>query len=169
MALSYHRSFGLPVKIARPFNTYGPRQSARAIIPTIITQLLCGKTELDLGNTKPTRDLTFVSDTISGFIDIFKNQDLISEVTNIGMNEEISVEGLANTIADIMGIKINILQDENRIRPEKSEVERLLCDNTKLQKRTSWKPKYNLEQGLTETISWIKNNMNMFKPDIYNV
>ncbi len=104
IALSYHKSFGLPVKIARPFNTYGPRQSARAIIPTIITQLLSGKTELDLGNTKPTRDLTFVNDTVSGFIEIFKSKDLIGEVTNIGMNEEISVEDLAKHIADIVRV-----------------------------------------------------------------
>jgi len=169
IALSYHKSFGFPVKIARPFNTYGPRQSARAIIPTIITQLLSGKSELDLGNTKPTRDLTYVRDTVSGFIEIYKSIDLIGEVTNIGMNEEISVEELAKRIADILNVSITIKKDEKRIRPENSEVERLRCDNIKLQKYTSWKPKYNLEQGLTETISWIKDNMEVYKPDIYNV
>ena len=169
IALSYHKSFGMPVKIVRPFNTYGPRQSARAIIPTIITQLLNGKTELDLGNTKPTRDLTYVKDTVNGFIEIFKSEDLIGSVTNIGMNEEISVEDLANTIAELLGIKISIKEDKQRVRPENSEVERLRCDNTKLMKYTEWKPQYDLTKGLNETISWIKENLNLYKPDIYNV
>ena len=169
IALSYQKSFRLPIKIARPFNVYGPRQSARAIIPTIITQLLSRKTELDLGNTKPTRDLSFVGDTVSGFLEIFKSQDLIGEATNIGVNEEISVEDLAKIIAEILGIQIKIKQDKERVRPKKSEVERLRCDNTKLMKYTRWKPLYDLKRGLTETISWIKNNMKMYKPDIYNV
>lgn len=169
IALSYHKSFGLPIKIARPFNTYGPRQSARAIIPTIITQLLSGKTELDLGNTKPTRDLTFVTDTAAGFIEIFKSDDLIGEVTNIGMNEEINVEDLAKRIADTLKTNITIKQNAIRVRPENSEVERLLCDNSKLLKYTSWKPQYDLQKGLIETIDWIKNNMDKYKPEIYNV
>lgn len=169
IALSYHKSFGLPVKIARPFNTYGPRQSARAVIPTIITQLLNGKTELDLGNTKPTRDLTYVKDTANGFIEIFKSDVLIGSVTNIGMNEEISVEELANSIAGLLGIKISIKEDKQRVRPENSEVERLRCDNTKIMKYTEWKPEYNLTKGLSETIGWIKENLNSYKADIYNV
>ena len=169
IALSYHKSFGLPVKVVRPFNTYGPRQSARAIIPTVISQLLKGKTELDLGNTKPTRDLTYVQDTVNGFIEIFKSEDLIGSVTNIGMNEEISVEDLTNTIAGLLGIKISIKEDKQRVRPENSEVERLRCDNTKLMKNTGWKPRYDLTKGLKETISWIKNNLEVYKHDIYNV
>jgi len=169
IALSYHKSFGLPVKIARPFNTYGPRQSARAIIPTIITQILNGKTELDLGNTKPTRDLTYVIDTANGFIEIFKSEDLTGSVTNIGMNEEISVEELANSIAGLLGIKISIKEDKQRVRPENSEVERLRCDNTKVMKYTKWKPEYNLSKGLNETIGWIKENLEFYKHDIYNV
>jgi len=169
IALSYHKSFGLPVKIARPFNTYGPRQSARAIIPTIITQILNGKTELDLGNTTPTRDLTYVQDTAAGFIEIFNCKDLSGSVTNIGMNEEISVDDLANTIAGILGIKISIKEDKQRVRPEKSEVERLRCDNSKLLKYTGWKPQYDLIRGLNETISWIKVNLEIYKHHIYNV
>jgi dTDP-glucose 4,6-dehydratase len=169
IALSYHKSFGMPVKIARPFNTYGPRQSARAIIPTIISQLLNGKIELDLGNTKPTRDLTYVQDTAAGFIKIFNCEDLIGSVTNIGMNEEISVEDLANTIAGLLGIKISINEDKQRIRPEDSEVERLRCDNTKIMKYTGWKPKYDLVKGLNDTINWIKDNLKIYKHDIYNV
>lgn len=169
IALSYYKSFGLPVKIARPFNTYGPRQSARAIIPTIITQILNGKTELDLGNTSPTRDLTYVMDTASGFIEIFKSDVLVGSVTNIGMNEEISVEELANSIAGLLGIKISIKEDKQRVRPENSEVERLRCDNTKLMQHTGWKPEYDLTKGLNETINWLRENLDSYKADIYNV
>ena len=169
IALSYYKSFGLPVKIVRPFNTYGPRQSARAIIPTIITQLLNGKTELDLGNTTPTRDLTYVKDTANGFIEIFKSDVLIGSVTNIGMNEEISVVDLAQSLAELLEIKISIKEDRQRVRPENSEVERLRCDNSKLLKYTGWKPQYDLTKGLNKTISWIKENLNSYKADIYNV
>jgi NAD dependent epimerase/dehydratase len=169
IALSYHKSFGLPVKIARPFNTYGPRQSARAIIPTIITQLLSGKTELNLGNAKPTRDLTYVKDTVNGFIEIFNSEDLIGGVTNIGMNEEISVKDLVNTIAKLLELKVSIKEDKNRVRPENSEVERLKCNNTRIMKYTKWKPHYDLTKGLKETITWLKENLNSYKPDIYNV
>jgi NAD dependent epimerase/dehydratase len=169
IALSYYKSFGMPVKIARPFNTYGPRQSARAIIPTIISQLLNGKTELNLGNTKPTRDLTYVQDTVTGFIKIFNCEDLIGSVTNIGMNEEISVIDLAKKIAELLKIEISILEDKQRVRPENSEVERLRCDNSKLLKFTGWKSQYDLKKGLQETISWIENNLEIFKHNIYNV
>ncbi len=169
IALSYHKSFGLPVKIARPFNTYGPRQSARAIIPTIISQLLNDKTELNLGNTAPTRDLTYVRDTVNGFIKIFNCEALTGSVTNIGMNEEISVLDLAKKIAELLGIEISILEDKQRVRPENSEVERLRCDNSKLMKHTGWKPEYSLTTGLKESINWIKDNLEVFKHDIYNV
>jgi len=169
IALSYYKSFGLPVKIARPFNTYGPRQSARAIIPTIITQILNGNKELELGNTEPTRDLTYVRDTINGFTEIFKCEKLIGSVTNIGMNEEISVRNVASTIADLIGVKVKIKEDKQRVRPEKSEVERLRCDNNRIMKFTNWKPQNNLTKGLGETISWIKENFDSYKADIYNV
>jgi len=169
LAICYHRSFNLPVKIVRPFNTYGPRQSARAIIPTIITQLLSGKTELYLGNTSPTRDLTYVNDMVAGFIEIYKSTDLFGKVTNIGMNEEISIEELAKTIAELLGLSITIREDNKRVRPENSEVDKLRCDNTKLEKYTAWEPKYNLKQGLTETINWLKENIGIYKADIYNV
>jgi dTDP-glucose 4,6-dehydratase len=167
MALSYYRSFGLPVKIVRPFNTYGPRQSARAIIPTIISQLLKGKKELDLGNTKPTRDLTFVLDTVCGFLEIYNCSDLTGSVTNIGLNEEISVRDLALAIADELGVSIK--EDKKRVRPENSEVERLRCDNSKLLKHTGWRPNYDLKKGLRETINWIKANLEVYKPEIYNI
>lgn len=169
IALSYHKSFGLPVKIVRPFNTYGPRQSARAVIPTIIAQLLNGKTELQLGNTSPTRDLTFVKDTVNGFLEIFKCEDLIGNVTNIGMNEEITIKNLAKTIAELLNVKISVQEDKQRVRPENSEVERLRCDNTKVMKYTGWKPEYDLKNGLIETINWIKINLTMYKHHIYNV
>ena len=169
MAISYFRSFDLPVKIVRPFNTYGPRQSARAIIPTIISQILSGQTNLKLGNTTPTRDLTFVKDTANGFLEIAKSSKLNGEVTNIGMNEEISVGDLANLIAEIIGEKITIQSDEQRVRPTNSEVERLMCNNEKIKKNTSWKAQYDLKKGLTETISWLKDNLQSYKADIYNV
>src|SRR3990172_5839348 len=169
MAISYFRSFDLPVKIVRPFNTYGPRQSARAIIPTIISQILNGQKNLKLGNTTPTRDLTFVKDTANGFIEISKSSKLNGEITNIGLNEEISVGDLANAIAEIIGKKITIQSDEQRVRPTSSEVERLMCNNEKIKKNTLWKAKYDLKRGLTETVDWLKDNLQSYKADIYNV
>ncbi len=169
LAISYYRSFNLPVKIVRPFNTYGPRQSARAIIPTIITQILNGKTELNLGNLTPTRDLTFVKDTCKGFFEIFKAEGLLGEITNIGMSDEISIGDLVNKIAELLNTKITINSDNQRIRPRNSEVERLLCDNKKIKSETNWQPDYNLEAGLTETIEWIKKNLQNYKSNIYNV
>ena len=169
LAVSYYRSFELPVKIVRPFNTYGPRQSARAIIPTIISQILNGNKEISLGNLEPTRDLTFVKDTCNGFIEIFKSEKLFGEITNIGMNEEISIGKLVNLIVQIIGERIEIKIDTQRARPENSEVERLKCNNTKIKKYSDWKPQYDLKSGLTETIEWIRDNLNFYKPDIYNV
>ena len=169
LVLSYYRSFNLPVKIVRPFNTYGPRQSARAVIPTIITQLLTGQTSLNLGNLSPTRDLTFVKDTIAGFVEIAKSDKLFGEITNIGMNYEISIGDLAKLIAELVKVEIKMAADEQRFRPPRSEVERLCCDNSKLLKYTSWKPKYDIRKGLLETIEWLKNNMHHYKPEIYNV
>lgn len=169
IALSFYRSFGLPVKIVRPFNTYGPRQSARAIIPTIITQILSGKKQIRLGNTYPTRDLTYVKDTVNGFIEIAKARELLGEVTNIGSNNEISINDLVKLIASLMRKKIDISQDNLRIRPKESEVERLRCDNTKIKTKTNWEIRYSLKKGLIETIGWFKKNLSLYKSEIYNV
>lgn len=169
LAISYFRSFELPVKIVRPFNTYGPRQSARAVIPTVITQILSGKNEIKLGNLSPTRDLTYVKDTCKGFLEIFKSEKLFGEVTNIGMGNEISVGELVKKIALLSGRQVNIESETQRIRPQNSEVERLFCNNEKLIKNTSWKPDYNLSEGLKETIEWINNHLLSYKHDIYNV
>jgi NAD dependent epimerase/dehydratase len=171
LTISYYKSFELPVKLVRPFNTYGPRQSARAIIPTIISQLLNGKTEIQLGSLSPTRDLTFVKDTCRGFEEIYKSEALFGEVTNIGMKAEISIEDLAKLIASIMNLELSIESTDERIRPENSEVERLFCDNAKLLKHTQWKPNYTLVQGINEVVEWMKKpeNMNYIKADRYNV
>ncbi|PKN77498.1 MAG: NAD-dependent dehydratase [Deltaproteobacteria bacterium HGW-Deltaproteobacteria-10] len=167
LALSYWLSFQLPVKIVRPFNTYGPRQSSRAIIPTIISQILSGKTSLNLGNISPTRDLTFVNDTVDGFINIAKTAKLNGEVTNIGNGSEISMKELALEIARLCNVKIKLQPSPDRKRPAGSEVNRLLCDNSKIIKKTKWRPRYSLEQGLLQTIDWIGQNINRYKPDIY--
>lgn len=169
LSISYYRSFNLPVKIVRPFNTYGPRQSARAIIPTVITQILSGKTELNLGNLTPTRDLTFVKDTCKGFFEIFNAEGLYGEITNIGMSGEISVGDLVYKIAELLNTKVIITSDNQRVRPKNSEVERLFCDNKKIKAETNWQPDYNLELGLSETIAWLKKHINLYKPEIYNV
>jgi NAD dependent epimerase/dehydratase len=169
LAISYFKSFELPVKIVRPFNTYGPRQSARAIIPTIISQALSNKKEIKLGNLSPTRDLTFVKDTVRGFLEISKAEKLNGHATNIGMNEEISIGKLVDLISNIMNCEIIPKADNQRVRPEKSEVERLWCDNSKIIKNTSWKPEYTLEAGLSETIKWMQKNTSLYKSDIYNV
>ena len=169
LSVSYFKSFDLPVKIVRPFNTYGPRQSARAIIPTVATQILNGSRSLKLGNLTPTRDLTFVKDTAKGFLEIAKADGLYGEITNIGMSEEITIGNLVKLIANIIGTEVEIIADEQRIRPDKSEVERLYCNNTKIKASTNWTPDYTLETGLAETINWIRENMSYFKSDIYNV
>jgi len=169
LAVSYHRSFGLGVKLVRPFNTYGPRQSARAVIPTIISQILSGRRELQLGNLDPTRDLTYVTDTARGFISIYKARDFYGEVTNIGANDEISIGQLADLIAEIMGVEIKPVDHEERKRPDASEVMRLRCDNSKIVQRTDWKPATSLRQGLTMTIEWVAANRALYKAEVYNV
>lgn len=169
LAISFHRSFDLPVKIVRPFNTYGPRQSARAIIPTIISQIFAGNEKIAVGNVTPTRDLTFVKDTCRGFLEIFRSPKLYGEITNIGMGQEISVRDLINKICSLTQANISIQTDEMRIRPENSEVERLFCDNRKLIANSDWKPYYDLDMGLKETIDWVKNNLDKYKSEIYNV
>ncbi len=171
LAISYNKSFDLPIKIVRPFNTYGPRQSARAIIPTIISQILKGHSSLKLGSLTPTRDLTYVEDTCNGFYQIYKSKSLIGEVTNIGMNSEISIGKLVELISEIMNIELQIETSDDRIRPKNSEVERLVCDNEKLLKNTDWKPKYTLKEGLTNVIRWMEDpkNLNIYKAEQYNV
>jgi len=169
IALSYSRSFNLPVKIVRPFNTYGPRQSARAVIPTVISQLLNGKRKIQLGNLTPTRDLTFVKDTARGFFEIAGSDKLFGEATNIGMKNEISIDELVRLIGSFLDCEIEVISDHKRIRPEQSEVERLLCDNSKIMTHTNWTPAYNLETGLKETIHWIEKNLNLYKSELYNV
>jgi|TARA_Y100000310_G_C20597378_1_gene771211 NAD dependent epimerase/dehydratase len=169
LALSYYRSFGLPIKIVRPFNTYGPRQSERAVIPTVACQLLNGNHEISLGNFSPTRDFTFVKDICEGFLEIYHCGELLGEVTNIGMNEEISICDLAKTIARLMDMEIDLVKDEKRIRPEYSEVKQLRCDNSKLVTHTTWTPKHDLDSGLKATIDWLNSNLSHYKPEDYNV
>ncbi|WP_061320775.1 NAD-dependent 4,6-dehydratase LegB [Clostridium botulinum] len=169
MAESFYKSFNLPVATIRPFNTYGPRQSARAVIPTIISQILTGKTEIKLGSLSPTRDFNYVKDTAEAFIKVAESDKTIGQVINAGSNYEISIGDTVKKIINIIGKDVKILCDEERIRPEKSEVNRLWADNRKIKELTSWNPRYNLDDGLKETIEWIRNNMKYFKTDIYNV
>jgi NAD dependent epimerase/dehydratase len=171
MADAYFRSFNLPVVTVRPFNTYGPRQSARAVIPTIITQLLNGYREIKLGALHPTRDLVFVKDTVSGFAEIAKHDALIGQEVNIATNAEISIGDLAHKIIDIMGVQAEIVSDDQRLRPEKSEVERLMGSNQKITSTTAWRPRYSFDEGLTETLAWFSNpeNLKQYKAHIYNV
>lgn len=171
LALSYHMSFDLPVKIIRPFNTYGPRQSARAIIPTIISQVLNGARSVELGNLSPTRDLTYVEDTCNAFYEIYKVKKLFGDVVNIGMNEEISIKDLVKKIGDLFNQQIKIKVNDDRTRPKNSEVDRLRSDNNKLLNNTDWIPKYSLDQGLLKVIKWMKqsSNFNKYKPNQYNV
>lgn len=169
LAESFYRSFNMPVTIVRPFNTYGPRQSARAIIPTIITQLLAGNEEIKLGSLTPTRDFNYVLDTVNGFIEIAKSNKTIGEEINIATQQEISMGQLAEELINQINPNAKIVCDENRLRPEKSEVNRLLGANAKIKKLTNWEPKYNLTSGLEETIEWMKSNLGQYKTDIYNV
>lgn len=168
IAESFYRSFDLPVVTVRPFNTYGPRQSARAVIPTIITQLLSGKTEIKLGNIDATRDFNFVKDTVSGFIAIAISEKVIGQEINIATQTEISVKELATEIINQINPDAKIILDDIRLRPENSEVERLLGSNEKIRLLTDWMPKYDLKSGIHETIEWLKNNIQHYKSDIYN-
>jgi len=169
IALSYYRSFSLPVKVVRPFNTYGPRQSARAIIPTVITQILNGNGKIKLGNVTPTRDLTYIEDTVNGFLEIALSSGLVGKITNIGTGKEISIENLVKLIAELMNSDIEIIIDPHRVRPEKSEVERLCCDNSKITQNTDWRPRYDLREGLLFTIEWLRKNIDIYKIDLYNL
>lgn len=169
IAESFFRSFGLPVATIRPFNAYGPRQSARAVIPTIISQILSGKKEIRLGSLTPTRDFNYVKDTVEGFVKIAESDKTIGTVTNIGTSKEISIGDLVRKIIALIGQDVKLISDDERIRPEKSEVNRLCADNTKALQITGWKPRYSLEEGLLETITWIRENIQYYKPDIYNI
>lgn len=169
LAESFYRSFSLPVTIVRPFNTYGPRQSARAVIPTIITQLLQGNEILHLGALTPTRDFNYVKDTVAGFLAIAECSQTIGEELNIATGKEISIGDLANEIISQINPNATVLCDEQRLRPEKSEVNRLLGDNTKIKRLTNWKPVFTLQDGLKETIEWIRNHMEVYKTNLYNI
>lgn len=175
LAYSFYASFHLPVVVARPFNTYGPRQSARAVIPTIITQIASGKKEIKLGAVSPTRDFNFVKDTVAGFIAVLESDKGCGEVINFGSNFEISVGDTAALIAEVMNADIEILTDEVRLRPTHSEVERLWADNSKARELLGWAPKYaeldGFKRGLAETVEWIEDadNLRGYKADIYNI
>lgn len=169
LAESFYRSFDLPVTIVRPFNTYGPRQSARAVIPTIITQLLAGKTEIKLGSLTPTRDFNYVKDTAHGFIEIYESDKTIGEEINIATQKEVSIGELAQEMIRQINPQAKILCEEQRLRPKKSEVNRLLGCNEKIKRLTNWQPQYSLEEGLGQTIQWIEGNMQYYKTDIYNI
>lgn len=169
LAESFYRSFEMPVSIVRPFNTYGPRQSARAVIPTIITQLLAGQTDIKLGSLTPTRDFNYVKDTAAGFIAIAESDRTIGEEINIATQQEISIGGLAKEIIAQINPNARIVCEEERLRPQKSEVNRLLGSNEKIKKLTDWKQQYTFSQGIAETIAWIREHMEHYKTDIYNI
>lgn len=169
IAESFYRSFELPVTIVRPFNTYGPRQSARAVIPTIITQLLAGNTEIKLGSLSPTRDFNFVKDTARGFLEIFRSNKTVGEEINIATQQEISIGDLAEELIRQINPEAKIICDEGRLRPEKSEVNRLLGANAKIKELTAWEPRFTFEEGLAATISFLREHLAQYKPDIYNI
>jgi NAD dependent epimerase/dehydratase len=171
IAMSFYHAFNTPVTIVRPFNTYGPRQSARAVIPTIITQLLNGATEISLGSIHPTRDFNYVKDTVNGFIAIAETQATIGEEINIASQQEISIGQLAREIIDQINPTARIVSEDIRVRPEKSEVERLLGSNEKIRRLTGWQPAYTLQQGIRETVEWFRDegNLRRYKWNLYNV
>ena len=169
IAISYYRSFDLPVVVVRPFNTYGPRQSARAIIPTVISQILDGKNKISVGNLSPTRDMTYVSDTVEGFIAAGLSEATVGEVLNLGVGEEISIGDIIKKISTIMEVAIEIESAPERMRPTKSEVERLLSNPAKMYALTNWKATVSIDEGLLRTITWMRKKKSMYKSNIYNV
>ena len=169
LAESFYRSFNMPITIVRPFNTYGPRQSARAVIPTIITQLLSGKKEIQLGSLTPTRDFNYVKDTVNGFVEISNSNKTIGEEINIATQQEISIGQLAEELVRQINPEAKIICDNQRLRPENSEVNRLLGSNEKIKRLTDWKPRYTFEEGLAETIEFFRLNLDKYKADIYNI
>ena len=169
LAESFYRSFDLPVTIVRPFNTFGPRQSARAIIPTIITQLLAGREEIKLGSLTPTRDFNYVKDTANGFYEIYRSNKTVGQEINIATQKEISMGDLAHELIRQINPAARIVCDEQRLRPAKSEVNRLLGCNEKIRRLTTWTPHYTFEQGLTETVEFFRHHLDQYKVDIYNL
>ena len=171
LAESYWRSFGVPLSIVRPFNTYGPRQSARAVIPTVITQLLSGAREIRVGNLRPTRDFNFVKDTCAGFVAIAKTDACVGDEINIATQTETSIGDLARMLIDAIEPRAALVQEEERLRPEKSEVERLLGSNGKITRLTAWRPQYTLADGIAETVAWFRKpeNLARYKPGLYNL
>jgi NAD dependent epimerase/dehydratase len=171
LAESYWRSFGVPLTIVRPFNTYGPRQSARAIIPTVITQLLSGAREIRVGNLRPTRDFNYVKDTCGGFVAIAKTDACVGDEVNIATQRETSIGDLVHMLIEAIDPRAQLVQEEGRLRPEKSEVERLLGSNEKITRLTKWKPQFSLSSGIEETVAWFRNPANLarFKPGLYNL
>jgi len=171
MAMSFYNAFNLPLTIARPFNTYGPRQSSRAVIPTIITQIASGKKKIKLGDIMPTRDFSYVEDICRGLIALAECEKAIGETVNIGSNFEITIGDMLNLIKEIMQSDAKVITDDERLRPEKSEVYRLWCDNRKIRELTGFEPKYSIKEGLEKTIAWFANpeNLMKYKSDIYNV
>lgn len=169
LAESFYRAFELPVTIVRPFNTYGPRQSARAVIPTVITQLVAGRKQIKLGALSPTRDFNYVTDTACGFIKIYESDRTVGEEINIATQKEISIGELAKELIRQINPAAEIICDEIRLRPDKSEVNRLLGSNEKILSLTDWKPEVSLEEGLARTIAFLKENMDRYKTDIYNI
>jgi NAD dependent epimerase/dehydratase len=175
IALSFYCAFGTPVTVIRPFNTYGPRQSARAVIPTVITQIASGKRQIKLGAIHPTRDFNYVADTVSGFIAALASDQGAGEVINLGSNYEISIGNTVKVIAEVMGADIEIITDEQRLRPEKSEVDRLWASNEKATRLLGWRPSYGdvegFKRGIAETVAWFREpaNLSAYKSDIYNL
>lgn len=168
LALSFHRSFELPVGIVRPFNIYGPRQSARAVIPSIITQTLL-KSKINLGSVFPTRDLTFVRDTVGGFIQFAESEKTVGQVVNLGSGFEVSIEQVVSLVSDCLGKRISVQSEKQRVRPARSEVERLFSDSSKAKRLFGWQPKTNLKQGIEKTITWYEKNLSRYKAHLYNI
>jgi NAD dependent epimerase/dehydratase len=169
LALSFWRTYGLPVTVLRPFNTFGPRQSARAVVPTILTQALSGRREVRLGSVHPTRDFTFVRDTAEGFVRIAGCEAAIGQVTNLGNMKEISVGDLVRKIGAVLNVDLTVVSEEQRKRPAASEVERLCADNTKAARLFGWKPRWSLDEGLRLTASWLEKNLDRYRSDVYSV
>lgn len=169
LAESFYCSFDVPVATIRPFNTYGPRQSARAVIPTIISQIVAGYKKIKLGSLSPVRDLTFVMDTVEGFIKVAESKKSVGELINVGSGFGITIGELTEKIIGLMNAQVEIIADERRVRPEKSEVMKLICNNKMAQDYLGWQPRYSLDQGLSSTIDFIKDNINRYKPESYNI
>ena len=171
IAVSYHKTYGLPLTIARPFNTYGPRQSARAIIPSTISQIISGKKQIKVGDVSPTRDFNYVADTCRGFLELARCEKAIGETVNLGSNFEISIKDAINLVKTLLHSDVELIVEQKRIRPSKSEVFRLWCDNTKMRELTGFEPKFDIKSGLQATIEWFRHpeNLAKYKTNIHNV